>query len=67
MADAHRRRALRYLSGRLRDPLCMTTDRVLSVIAIVGIGVPMLVLAFDYAIFGVLTLVQHLVGRAHQG
>ena len=34
----------------------MTTDRVLSVFAILGIGLPMLFLVFDYAVFGVLTL-----------
>jgi len=34
----------------------MTTDRVLSVLAIVGIGLPMLFLVFDYAVFGLLAL-----------
>ena len=38
----------------------MTTDRMLSVLAILGVGVPMLVLVLDYAIFGLLSLV-HLV------
>ena len=36
----------------------MTTDRMLSVLAILGVGVPMLVLVVDYAIFGLLSLSQ---------
>jgi len=36
---------------------------VLSVVAILGIGLPMLFLAFDYAIFGVLSLVQFVARR----
>ena len=39
----------------------MTPDRVLSVVAILGIGVPMLVLVFDYAVFAVLSLANALV------
>jgi len=41
----------------------MGTDRVLSVVAIVGIGLPMLFLAFDYAVYGVLTLVRLIASR----
>lgn len=63
MADADRQRKLRYLTGRLRDPMSMTTDRMLSVLAILGVGVPMLVLVFDYAIFGLLSLVQLVASR----
>jgi len=39
----------------------VTTDRVLSVFAILGIGLPMLFLVFDYAVFGLLTLADALV------
>jgi hypothetical protein len=45
----------------------MSTDRVLSVFAIVGIGVPMLLLTFDYAVFGVLSLVHLVARRVHHG
>jgi len=38
--------------------LNMTTDRVLSVLAILGVGLPMLFLVFDYAVFGLLSLVR---------
>jgi hypothetical protein len=45
----------------------MTTDRVLSVFAIVGVGLPMALLVFDYAVFGLLTLVQRLARLVHHG
>jgi len=45
----------------------MTTDRFLSVLAILGIGVPMLVLAFDYAVFAVLSLVHLVASRVRHG
>ena len=38
---------------------------MLSVLAILGVGVPMLVLVFDYAIFGLLSLVQVVASRVH--
>ena len=47
-----------YRAGRVRDPLNMTTDRVLSVLGILGVGLPMLFLVFDYAVFGLLSLVR---------
>jgi len=53
----------RYLQRPERDPLFVTTDRVLSVLAILGIGLPMLFLAFDYAVFAILSLVQVVASR----
>jgi len=47
--------------------LIMSTDPVLSVLAIVGVGVPMLFLVFDYAVYGLLSLVQLVARHVHHG
>lgn len=45
----------------------MSTDRVLSVLAILGIGLPMLFLVFDYAVFGLLALADLVARRVRHG
>jgi hypothetical protein len=45
----------------------MSTDRVISVFAILGVGLPMLFLVFDYAVFGLLTLADVLVRLLRHG